>query len=77
MGYSAEDYMVRADRFKPSGKWYDTFALNMSGCFEMSSVFDAVRSAMRLQGIELEKGWLLVVLEPYHKHSHPVIIKEN
>lgn len=30
MGFSTNDGMVRVDRFKPGGKWYDTWAVDMS-----------------------------------------------
>ena len=33
MGYAVSDSVVRADRFKPSGKWYETIALKMDGFY--------------------------------------------
>lgn len=75
MGYAVSDGVVRADRFKPSGKWYDSIALEMGAVYDDNLIHDAVRRAMELQRVKLEKDWMLVVLEPYHKHSHPIIIK--
>ncbi len=74
MGYSIDEGVVRADRFKPSGKWYDSIALNMSGHYTTSLIHDAVRLAAEAQGVKLETNWMLVVLEPYHQYSHPIII---
>lgn len=75
MGYNVNDSVVRADRFKPSGKWYDSRALDMSSFYDEPLVHDAVRKAMMLTNMQLEEGWMLVVLEPYHVNSHPVILK--
>lgn len=75
MGYSTNEGVVRADRFKPSGKWYDSIALDMSGCYNTSPIQVAIRDAMNRQDIRLEPGWSLVALEPYHKHSHPIMLK--
>lgn len=75
MGYSMNDGVVRADRFKPSGKWYDSIALDMSRHYNAVLIHNAVLNAMEDQGVKLEPGWSIVVLEPYHKHSHPVMLK--
>lgn len=76
MGYSESDSIVRADRFKPSGKWYDSIALEMNDYYNVPPVVhDAVRLAAERQGVVVHEGWWLVVLEPYHIHSHPVILK--
>lgn len=75
MGYAVSDSVVRADRFKPSGKWYDSIALEMGSQFEISSIHDAINAALERQGVTLGKGWSLVVLEPYHKHSHPIMLR--
>lgn len=75
MGYSIEEGVVRADRFKPSGKWYDSIALDMSDFYNEPMQQNAIRGAMARQKISLEEGWSIVVLEPYHVNSHPMMLK--
>jgi hypothetical protein len=75
MGYAISDSVVRADRFKPSGKWYDSIALEMGDFFERNGIHEAIKAAMLRQGVALEKDWSLVVLDPYHKHSHPIMLR--
>jgi hypothetical protein len=75
MGYAVGDNFVRASRFKPSGKWYDDVALDMAGEFNTDSIQTAIKNAYTKTYHPLHPGWMLVVLEPYHKHSHPIIIK--
>tara|TARA_R100001086_G_scaffold205174_1_gene121039 strand:- start:341 stop:580 length:240 start_codon:yes stop_codon:yes gene_type:complete len=74
--FSAKESDVRADIFKPSGKWYETVTISMEGKYEHSDLFEAVITSYEKPGIrQLGKDWMLVVLEPHHKHSHPVMIK--
>ena len=76
MGYSTNEGIVRADLFKPSGKWHESIALDMSADYNKTLIHSAVCDAwVRAGRSALEAGWLLVVLEPYHKHSHPVMLK--
>lgn len=75
MGYAVDEGIVRADRFKPSGKWYDSIALDMSQNYNDNLIHNAVKASAERQDVKLDEGWTLVVLEPYHVHSHPVIIK--
>lgn len=73
MGYSDNDAHVRCDRFKPSGKWYDTFMIDMSGMWEKPNHHAAVANAILKKDPDPEPGWFFVVLEPHHVHSHPVL----
>jgi hypothetical protein len=76
MGYANSDSLVRADRFKPSGKWHDSFAIEMSHQFNSGNLHDGAREAIEAAiGGPISDGWAVVVLEPYHKHSHPIMIK--
>jgi hypothetical protein len=77
MGFHASDAMVRMDRFKPSGKWYDTFAVNMTDYYDCGMlIHDCVEIAwQKSSGKELGEGWMLVCLEPYHKNAHPVMVR--
>ena len=75
MGYAVEDSKVRLDRFKQSGKWYDSYSLDMQGFWDVGPTpHDAVQAAMDKQGIRGIEGGFVIVLEPYHKHSYPVVI---
>lgn len=82
MGYTGQEGMVRADRFRPSGKWYDTFALDMSEFYAEPLIHDALDLAIRdhqkgHQGHPCatpdDPGWFIVVAEPYHQHAHPIV----
>lgn len=44
MGFTTNEGMVRVDRFKPGGKWYDTWAVDMSRWYNQ----DAGRSSGEL-----------------------------
>lgn len=89
MGYSVEEDMVRVDFFKPSGKWYTTEAVKWTGdCWvndphgETAKRGEPIHDAFihslrdhfkdcpnRLEGMDA------VCLEPYHKHSFPLMCK--
>lgn len=75
MGYTSDDSKVRGDVFKESGKWYETIQLNMKGLYDEALTQDAVRAAFNRDYEGMFKGMTLVVLEPYHKHAHPVSMK--
>lgn len=76
--YSNNPGLVRADFFKPeSGNWYTSEELDMSYHYmDGPSVYDAVRNALAKtrHGAEAEKRWIIVVLEPYHRNSYPVML---
>ncbi len=76
MGYAVSETIVRADQFKPSGKWYQSIALEMGAHWTAPSIPDAIKECLMKQGYgEVKDGWSIVVLEPYHQHSHPIMIK--
>lgn len=74
MGYHIYDYMVRVDQFKPNGKWYQTLSINMNNLYDHHCVHEALKIALQNDGRDVER-WTYVCLEPYHKHSHPVMLK--
>lgn len=74
MGYAVEDSKVRVDRFKTSGKWYDSWQIDMAEHYRATSLHDAVRECCLAAGMNTE-GYTLVCLEPYHQHSHPVMLR--
>lgn len=84
MGYSVSDSVVRADRFKASGKWYDSIALEMGPYYDYANIHRAVGFAFIdwFQSVWIEREptlgeFHLVVLEPYHKSSCPVMMDES
>ena len=73
--FSNNPGMVRVDRFKPRGKWYDTFAVDMSRFWKAPLIHDAVEQAITEAGYAVTPDWIYVCLDPYHQHSHPIMLK--
>jgi hypothetical protein len=66
---------VRMTLFKPSGKWYADYAIPMHAFYNVPMCKDAVYDAYKVSHPNgIEKGWMLVCLDPYHEHSHPQLI---
>lgn len=76
MGYNAQDSFVRVDRFKPNGKWYDTFAIDMGEFYNDPFIHDALKKAIIGAGVNID-GYRIVCLEPYHKYAHPVMLSDH
>lgn len=80
MGYTTKESIVRADRFKGSGKYYDTIELDMEGFYKEASLREAVEKALIKQGSMLrsytkeESDGFIVVLNPYHQTDYPVVV---
>lgn len=88
MGYSVNDGVVRGELFvrRPesegfSGKWKYTIALDMSKYWSPEDYItpvDAVRAAWddgkQNDVVTTATGFWLVVFEPYHKNSCPVMV---
>jgi hypothetical protein len=79
MGYCDDEEMVRVDFFKKSGKWYASQAIKMPGYHDDSihdALKDALNSALYLTDENRLRyaGMTAVCLEPYHKHSHPLMV---
>lgn len=76
MGYDKRDYMVRVDFFKPSGNsWYTTEAVDMQDIYNVPLIHDAVLGALEKHLKGRLRGMTAVVLEPYHQHSHPLMLQ--
>lgn len=77
--YSENPGHVQANRFKESGKWYDTFSLDMTLFYDdiaaPQAVYNALLNKFGIDWVENHPGWSVVVLDPYHRNSHPVMIK--
>ena len=54
MGYAVSDSIVRVDQFKPTGKWYQTLAIEMTGLYDSESPHFAVRSALVVAGHNID-----------------------
>lgn len=87
MGYINQDGRVRVDVFKSSGKWYTTCSVDMEGYYAApllhKALFDACsREQATGSGWDLttspeqwlQDGGMIVCSEPYHKHSHPIML---
>lgn len=72
--YSVNPAMVRVDFFKPSGKWYDTVAVEWQG-YHHSDIYQALRNSLNTSGYgDKYSGMTAVCLEPYHENAHPLMI---
>lgn len=84
MGFHVNDSLVRGDLFRSGGKWAYTVAIDMTGYWRGSEylIHDAVEKAYwgtdsTVKGVidSCGPGLTLVVLEPCHENSHPVVVK--
>lgn len=78
MGYSKNEHDVRVDIWKPSGKWYTTLQLvwdPQKYYYEDELIHETFRRCMAEQYPGKFLGMTATCLEPYHKHSHPIMIK--
>ena len=76
MGYTIEDKMVRVDIFKPSGKWYDTVEMEWDTYeSENELIHEIFHRCMGEQSAGDYIGMTAVCLDPYHKHSVPLMIR--
>ena len=77
--------------FKPSGKWYSSGLVDMSPFGEelihvalfkaceadakVSGRWPLVTSPRDLLTRADDPGWIIVCIEPEHKHAHPIMLK--
>lgn len=76
--YSDKPNSVRVDFFKESGKWYTTEAVicdDYEGILPDCLKEDVVRHLRQADGRIRLSGMWAVVLDPYHKYSHPQMFK--
>jgi hypothetical protein len=73
MNYSDNPGMVRVDYFKPSGKWYMTEAHDMYDFYNELDIYKAVEM-MLVRDDRYLRHFDIVVLEPFHRNSYPVMI---
>jgi len=84
MGYSEDEFMVRVDFFKSSGKWYCTRAVKWTGSWavkESDNAWDiheqfakSLRDHFKYCFYNLS-DMDAICIEPYHEHSHPIQLK--
>ena len=90
--YAKEPHLVRVDRFRASGKWYDTWQIDMRLWFEHPDLVHAVKMCweeayLKAFGVKstpmtstitgLNVGWVLVCMDPYHRNSHPILLRSE
>ena len=90
MSFTTNEGRVRVDFFKPSGKWYGPASVDMSQhytgdiheCFRSACVAEQGRGGGESEWGHtftpqnwVAEGGAIVCLEPYHEHSHPLMIK--
>lgn len=79
--FSLNPAMVRGDLFQDSGKWKYTVQINMAEHWGDSNIYDAVLASYmetppEVRGvIDGATDYWLVVTEPYHRNSYPVMVK--
>lgn len=85
MGYSENDSIVRCDMFRlrieayeqyghMGGKWFQTIALNMDGCYDML-IHEALEESLKKHfNGKIPEGYTYVVIEPCHKYSFPICL---
>lgn len=88
MGFTTNESRVRVDFFKPSGKWYGTGSIDMDAFYE-GLIHECVLQACEREQADKNGQWgytftpaewlagggTIVCLEPYHEHSHPVMLR--
>lgn len=80
MGYSPNENDVRVDVFRPTGKHFAKFAVNMAGFYEHDS-HDALRESLvrycKESGYvnEVFNAMTAVCLEPYNRYPYPVMVR--
>ena len=76
--YSNSADMVRVDFFRPSGKWYCTEAVKWTGEYERGLLHrefaKSLHDHLYTGGVKRLAGMQAICLEPFHQHSHPIIL---
>ena len=75
--YSEKSGHVKVDFYKPSGKWYMTEQYDMSDYYNAGiTVVEAVEMMLKAneRGKRLMPQFIVVVDDPYHKNSYPVML---
>jgi len=73
--------MVRVDIFKDNFKWYTTIAMHWDRYHvneplpDYESIHDTFRRCMSEQFKGCFSGMIAVCLEPFHEHSHQLMIR--
>ena len=82
--YSSNPGHVRGELFLPTGKWKYTIMIDMSACYDVHPIQEAIVKAVRRMfardrgvvdsTVGPESDYVLFVQEPYHKYGHPIMI---
>ena len=73
MAFKPAPLTATCSRFKPSGKWYNDFELNMAYEQSAPTAPEAVQAALLRGGHRLDR-FTYVVMEPAHPLAVPVLI---
>lgn len=86
MGYTVNESMVRVDIFKPSGKWYESIAIDMNEFYNEPIIHDALKKALA-KGDTNDRKWetidgsertltskFAICLHPYHENAFPICV---
>jgi hypothetical protein len=79
VGYSDDASMVRVDFFNPNGKWKYTEAVKWIG-WDTPLIHEAFAESLRQHFASCPNrlsDLTAVCLEPYHKYSHPIVLKNG
>ncbi len=77
--YSIDPASVRVDFFKKTGKWYATEAITwvVLGTWEKPDfIFKEFKLSLREYLGDKYQSMTAVCLEPYHPHTHPLLIRD-
>lgn len=77
MGYSEDDSIVRVDFFKAGGKWYTTEAVPWTGGYDNCNIHEAFDKSLRDHLGDRLCEMDAICLQPYHEHSHPLMVKNG
>ena len=77
MGYINNPGWVRVDRFKDSGKWCESFSVDMSPYYNSEDIYDALRKSIENRYKSSVLGYptegYIICLEPYNQFAHPIM----
>ncbi len=74
--YSQDPSKTRVDIFRKSGKWNTTIEVKWRD-YDAIDIRGYFKHLMQEAGFVWDDyNYCAVCLEPYHKHGHPIMIKE-
>ena len=71
--YTDNEYSVRVDFFRASGKWYETEAMIWLD-YNSSDIIATFRESLNKHLDGRLEGMTAVCLKPYHKNAFPLMV---